>query len=516
MISQHIECKPANDNYARLARYIADASHDGEKCLMTWCAGTWAGDDEYDLSITEVVDTQALNTRTTREKTYHLLISFRPEDEARLTPEVLKVIELRFADALGFGEHQRHCGVHQNTNNLHMHVAYNMIHPEKLTRHEPYRDYALRDRLCREIERDYGLTVDNGRTAGRQGLSVGAAKVEAMTGEQSFESYARSKATLLVAAMETSRSWQDVHAAFAQYGMAIRPKGAGLIVANLHGKEQVKASSVARELSLKNLTDLVGQFVPAENIQPGTERYSRQPVHEKTSGRDKLYAEYKAEHDARVAALDLAKAARDEKTAAVKASWEARRSGLAGIIAKCLSSNLERRELLSIRQEYDTQRAQIFSGPTTWTAFLKERARAGSETALSILRSKERQEQEAQEKSIDWEYERRLLEQEEKILMSGMSAPAKRQLLSVTKMERIIRGIKYDISQVGVVMFTLPDGSRIRDTGRNIYFGRAAADIAKQYARARWGNNQVMLENEIRFLKRSPEKTVGKGKDIER
>ena len=204
MISQHIECKPANDNYARLARYIADASHDGEKCLMTWCAGTWAGDDEYDLSITEVVDTQALNTRTTREKTYHLLISFRPEDEARLTPEVLKVIELRFADALGFGEHQRHCGVHQNTNNLHMHVAYNMIHPEKLTRHEPYRDYALRDRLCREIERDYGLTVDNGRTAGRQGLSVGAAKVEAMTGEQSFESYARSKATLLVAALETA------------------------------------------------------------------------------------------------------------------------------------------------------------------------------------------------------------------------------------------------------------------------------------------------------------------------
>ena len=246
---------------------------------------------------------------------------------------------------------------------------------------------------------------------------------------------------------------------------------------------------------------------------PGEERYRRQPVHEKTSGRDKLYAEYKAEHDARVAALDLAKAARDEKTAAVKASWEARRSGLAGIIAKCLSSNLERRELLSIRQEYDAQRAQIFSDPTTWTAFLKERARAGSETALSILRSKERQEQEAQEKSIDWEYERRLLEQEEKILMSGMSAPAKRQLLSVTKMERIIRGIKYDISQVGVVMFTLPDGSRIRDTGRNIYFGSAAADIAKQYARARWGNNQVMLENEIRFVKRSPEKTVGKGKD---
>ncbi len=44
-----------------------------------------------------------------------------------------------------------------------MHVAYNMIHPERHTRHEPLRDYDTRDRLCRRIEREYSLTVDNGR-----------------------------------------------------------------------------------------------------------------------------------------------------------------------------------------------------------------------------------------------------------------------------------------------------------------------------------------------------------------
>lgn len=40
-------------------------------------------------------------------KTYHLLVSFRPEDETRLAPEVFQDIERRFAAALGYAEHQR-------------------------------------------------------------------------------------------------------------------------------------------------------------------------------------------------------------------------------------------------------------------------------------------------------------------------------------------------------------------------------------------------------------------------
>jgi len=131
MISRHIECEPQNDGYRRLANYIADAGHDGEKCLMSWCAGCWAGDDEYQLAIQEAVDTQTLNLRTTKEKTYHLLISFRPEDEAKLTPEIFREIETEFAKVLGYEEHQRHCGVHRNTDNLHLHIAFNMIGKER-------------------------------------------------------------------------------------------------------------------------------------------------------------------------------------------------------------------------------------------------------------------------------------------------------------------------------------------------------------------------------------------------
>lgn len=100
MISKKVGISPKSDNYARLADYIADA----EKSLMHWCAGC-LGDDDYHNGIAEAVDVQAMNTRAKQSKTYHLVVSFRPEDEAKLTPEIFRAIEERFATALGYTEH---------------------------------------------------------------------------------------------------------------------------------------------------------------------------------------------------------------------------------------------------------------------------------------------------------------------------------------------------------------------------------------------------------------------------
>lgn len=89
MISRHIPVEPENDNYGRLVRYLArigEYADDKEPPAMTWCAG-YVGGDDYAEGIAEVQDTQALNTRVQSAKTYHLVVSFRPEDQARLTPE---------------------------------------------------------------------------------------------------------------------------------------------------------------------------------------------------------------------------------------------------------------------------------------------------------------------------------------------------------------------------------------------------------------------------------------------
>ena len=55
MISKKVDISPKNDNYARLAEYIADAGHEGEKSLMRWCAGC-LGDDDYQNGIAEAMD----------------------------------------------------------------------------------------------------------------------------------------------------------------------------------------------------------------------------------------------------------------------------------------------------------------------------------------------------------------------------------------------------------------------------------------------------------------------------
>ena len=105
MIPKHVHCKPKNDNYRGLAVYAADArtgrpkDSTGEKVLLSWSAGCMA--EDYLDGIMEVEATQALNTRAEKPKTYHLMVSFRPEDEPKLTQEAFRDIEMALAQALG-------------------------------------------------------------------------------------------------------------------------------------------------------------------------------------------------------------------------------------------------------------------------------------------------------------------------------------------------------------------------------------------------------------------------------
>ena len=87
----------------------------------------------------EIAATQWLNTRAKSPRTYHLIISLRAGENP--DAQTLRVIEERFCNALGYAEHQRVSVVHHDTDNVHIHVAINKIHPRTLTLHDPIRDY---------------------------------------------------------------------------------------------------------------------------------------------------------------------------------------------------------------------------------------------------------------------------------------------------------------------------------------------------------------------------------------
>ncbi len=542
MISRRITRKPENDNYRRLANYIADAGRTGEKCLLTWCSGCWAGDD-YDLAIQEVADTQALNTRTSKGKTYHLIVSFRPEDEAKLMPAVLKEIEVELAKALGFEEHQRHCGVHKNTANLHMHVAYNMIHPERLTRHDPFRDYHTRDLVCRELESRFGLAIDHGRNRGpTQPLGDGAATVEAHTGQQSFESYAKGfRKSILTSLGAEAVDWQVLHRALAWHGLVIKPLGNGLVIQDRHGKHRVRASSLDRSLAKGKLEKRFGQFQPAGvavDVIESKDRYQAKPLQRQSPERDKLFAEYRACMAERRKALSALREQRVLRLKTIERTWKRQLQE----IGKMALTKRDRYDLLKeARQHVAKLRRQLgreMDGRhgklreafpySSWSTFLRRAAEHGNEAALAVLRSREKAvEPEHGEVLHSWSSSRRNFargtweERKRAILGESQLQPKeKRTLLSVARMRYLsgleadagkalaskpLQSFTYAIDSKGTVIFTLASGGLIRDMGDQIVCSAhdpAAREVGLRLARLKWGKEAVLDGNRALSLKR--------------
>jgi hypothetical protein len=107
----------------------------------------------------EVLNTQAMNTPSLADKTYHLIVSFRDGEEPDTS--ALASIEERICDALGFSGHQRVSVVHRDTDNRHLHIDINKIHPTRFTIHEPFHAYRTLARVCDTIEDEFGLRKDN-------------------------------------------------------------------------------------------------------------------------------------------------------------------------------------------------------------------------------------------------------------------------------------------------------------------------------------------------------------------
>lgn len=121
--------------------------------------------------------------------------------------------------------------------------------------------------MCRELEREFCLTIDNAiehNSSDRRGNDK-ARLVEAHTGQQSFESYARKHRAEILQTLDTATSWQDLHTVLAERGMEIRKHGNGLVIKDWHSQKAshaIKASALDRSLSMKRLEAQLGSYQP--------------------------------------------------------------------------------------------------------------------------------------------------------------------------------------------------------------------------------------------------------------
>ena len=134
MIAKHVAMKSVKkSDFAGLVAYMTDEQEKNER--VGFVSVTNCQSDRPDAAVLEIINTQSLNTRAESDKTFHLMVSFPSSEQP--DDVILKEIEAKICDGLGFNEHQRISVVHHDTDNLHMHIAVNKIHPTRYTIHDP-------------------------------------------------------------------------------------------------------------------------------------------------------------------------------------------------------------------------------------------------------------------------------------------------------------------------------------------------------------------------------------------
>lgn len=437
MIAKHVPMRSVKkSDFRELVEYLNDPQTKQERVgrvAVTNCLQ----DDALDAAL-EVQATQALNTRAESDKTYHLIISFREGENP--APEVLEAIEARVCAALGYTDHQRVSAVHHDTDNLHIHVAINKIHPTRHTIHTPFNDYKTLGEICEKLEREYGLEADN-HAAHKTGSENRAGDMERHAGVESLLGWIKRECA---EQMTRAQSWAELHEVMRSNGLELRERGNGLVITDGKGIG-VKASSVARELSKGKLEGRYGAFEAAAasasspaavearrtQAQPvekvgrrppprskgrlhslssldavqidGGRRYGQRPIFTKKINTVELYAKYKTEQQnlgaARNDAIAQARAKKERLIEAAKRTGRLKRAAIKmlqgpGVNKKllyALASRSLRDDIAKINADYLKNRAAAYTTHhrRAWADWLKVKASQGDGEALAALRARE-------------------------------------------------------------------------------------------------------------------------------
>jgi len=337
------------------------------------------------------------NTRAKGNKTYHLVISFHPEDR-RLAPAELEGVVRRAVGAAGLDEHQYIAVRHSEQEHEHLHVAVNKIHPETLKIHHPYQAIRGFQTLASALEEELGLRrVD--RTVGRS-QNHQARDFEAYRGTESFSRWAR-RSIGGAKELDGIPSWEALHEELKRFGVRVVPRGNGLaIVDATRSNLACKASALGRGWSKQRLCERYGNFVPgpgsAEIARDQVQTYEGRPLGRALD--DGLWREYRE-------ALNAARIHREELREATTSRIETARAAhgqrfkwrhhaiaampIPGRDKRSLYKTLSferkcaERRLRATIKGWRTMRVDIHPG--SWKQFLAARAARGDQRALHRL-----------------------------------------------------------------------------------------------------------------------------------
>lgn len=382
----------ATSNFGSLAAYMLDEKNAGRKVEEYRFTNCSFEEDSHNL--VEIANTQALNTRSQADKTYHMIVSFQEDENP--SAEIMQQIEEELVKSIGMDHHQRLSVVHGNTNNLHIHIAINKIDPLTYRNIDPSFDKTKLQEKAAQLEKQYGLKIDN-HTPNKENVQQ-RDPGEIHSGIESFKSWVKTEALEPInEALSKAEKWEDLHKVLGEYDLEIRERGNGVVIASRSGKLFVKASDVSRDLSKGKLEAKFGVFEKTSQIEPAQKRFGQTS---KLKG--EYWDEYRKtdEQKKRQKTILLAKLKQDSaaKKLIILTEHKVQRSK---IQSNKLSTSAEKKEmyreamrekrqkLLDLYIDTEKQRNEIYAQTrhTSYKDSLILKAIEGDTKALELLRS---------------------------------------------------------------------------------------------------------------------------------
>lgn len=274
----------------RLTAYVRAPERDSttEKCIYEGARGFIS-----DTAHGQTAEMVALAEDAPRSKdpVGHYILSWRG-GETPTPAQVEGAVDIML-DEFGLQSHQAIYGLHADTDNIHLHVVVNRVHPDTLQVVKINRGFDIeachragarievaqgwtveankryRVSAAGELERNHPASTDRRRAPSQQQLDA-----EIRTGEPSAARSAIERAAPILKTVET---WAQLHAAFGDAGMVYRRKGSGAVV-TIDGDVTIKASRLARGASMAALQKRLGPYVDPIAAVPAPERQPAAPA----------------------------------------------------------------------------------------------------------------------------------------------------------------------------------------------------------------------------------------------
>ncbi len=274
------------ERVGRLADYITapENTNSLEKCIHSECINFIT--DDYQSQKMEML-ALADGAVKSKDPIDHWVMSWQPHERPTVE-QARQAVEL-FMKHAGLEGHQHIWGLHDDTDNRHLHLQINRVNPESLKVTKINKGFwkETGQQVACIVEHKQGWEsvknaryyIENGKLIKRDEAareakpdSVAQAR-EIQTGEKSAQRIGIEEAGPVI---QNARTWGELHAALAKLGMRYEQVGSGAKI--YVGEVGVKASDVDRKASLGALQKRLGQFQSA-----GQQEINRNDYHHHTA-----------------------------------------------------------------------------------------------------------------------------------------------------------------------------------------------------------------------------------------